>query len=72
VDYDRSRHVITITQEGERTAEFEDRPARFLFMDREPETMKVKPVLEWGNPVYYYLAREVEDESPGMESASTE
>ena len=72
VDYDRSRHVIKITQEGEKTAEFDDRPARFLLMDREPETKKVKPVMEWGNPVYYYLAREVEGESPGMESADTE
>ena len=72
VDYERSRHVIKITQEGEKTAEFDDRPARFLLMDREPETKKVKPVMEWGNPVYYYLAREVEGESPGMESSNTE
>ncbi len=72
VNYDRSRHIIQIAQEGGETAEFEDRPARFLFMDREPETKKVKPVMEWGDPVYYYLAREVEGESPGMESANTE
>ena len=62
VDYDRSRHVIQITQEGEETAEFDNRPARFLLMDRDPETKKVKPVLEWGNPVYYYLAREAGEE----------
>jgi hypothetical protein len=67
VDYDRSRHVIKITQEGEETAEFDDRPARFLLMDRDPKTGKSKPVMEWGNPVYYHLAREVEGESPGME-----
>jgi len=72
VDYDRSRHVIKITQEGGVTAEFDDRPARFLFEERDPETKQVKPVMEWGNPVYYYLAREVEGESPGMESANTE
>ncbi len=58
VDYDRSRHVIKITQEGEKPAEFDDRPARFLLMDRDPKTKKVKPVMEWGNPVYYYLASE--------------
>ena len=72
VAYDRSRHVIQITQEGGETAEFEDRPARFLLMDRDPKTKRVKPVMEWGNPVYYYLAREVEGESPGMEPANTE
>jgi len=72
VDYDRSRHVIKITQEGGETAEFDDRPARFLLMECDPGTKKVKPVLEWGDPVYYYLAREVEGESPGMESANTE
>ena len=58
VAYDRSRHVIKITQEGGETAEFEDRPARFLLMDRDPKTKRVKPVMEWGNPVYYYLASE--------------
>ena len=62
VDYDRSRHVIQVTQEGEKTSEFDDRPARFLLMDRDPETNKVKPVLEWGDPVYYYLAREAGEE----------
>ena len=60
VDYDRSRHVIKITQEGGETAEFDDRPARFLFMERDSETGKMKPEMEWGNPVYYHLAREAE------------
>jgi hypothetical protein len=58
VAYDRSRHVIQITEPGGETAEFDDRPARFLFMHRDPKTKKVKPVMERGNPVYYYLARE--------------
>jgi hypothetical protein len=58
VAYDRSRRVIQITQEGDETAEFDDRPARFLLMERDPKTKKVKPVMERGNPVYYYLARE--------------
>jgi hypothetical protein len=40
VAYDRSRHVIQITQEGGETAEFDDRPARFLLMDRDPKTKK--------------------------------
>ncbi len=51
-----ARHVIQINQEGEETAEFDDRPARFLFMERNPCTGKVAPVLENGRPVYYYLA----------------
>ncbi len=72
VAYDRSRHVMQITQEGGETTEFDDRPARFLFMERDPKTKAVKPVMEWGSPVYYHLAREVEGESPGMESGNTE
>ncbi len=56
VAYDRSRHVIQINQEGEETAEFDDRPARFLFMDRNPCAGKIAPALENGRPVYYYLA----------------
>ncbi len=32
-----ARHVIKITQEGGKTAEFEDRPLRFLVMDRNPD-----------------------------------
>ncbi len=58
VSYDRSRHVIRITQEGGETAEFDDRPARFRLMERDTKTKTVKPVLEWGNPVDYYLASE--------------
>ena len=61
VGYDRSRHIIQIAQEGEETAEFDDRPARFLLMERDPKTNTVKPVMEWGNPVYYYLASEAGD-----------
>jgi hypothetical protein len=58
VAYDRWRHLIQITQEGGETAEFDDRPVRFLLMDRDPKTKTLKPVMEWGNPVYYYLASE--------------
>ena len=60
VSYDRSRHIIQIAQEGGETSEFDDRPVRFLFMERDPETGKTKPAMEWGSPVYYHLAREAE------------
>src|SRR5271166_5833062 len=60
VAYDRSRHVIQICREGEETAEFDDRPQRFLFMERDPETGKTRPAMEWGSPVYYHLARQAE------------
>ena len=66
VAYDRSRHLIQINQEGEATAEFDDRPARFLCMDRNPITGKIAPVLERGRPVYYYLAS---DQSMKTDSA---
>jgi hypothetical protein len=60
VSYDRSRHIIRIGQEGGETAEFDDRPARFLFMEHDSQTGKTKPAMEWGSPVYYHLAREAE------------
>jgi len=60
VSYDRSRHNIEIAREGEETAEFDDRTARFLFMEHDSETGKIKPAMEWGSPVYYHLAREAE------------
>ena len=60
VSYDRSRHIIQIAQEGGETAEFDDRPALFLFMERDPKTGKTKPAMEWGSPVHYHLAREAE------------
>ena len=58
VAYDRSRHVIQITEPGGKTAEFEDQPVRFLVLERDPKTRALKPVIELGKPVYYYLARE--------------
>jgi len=60
VSYDRSRHIIQIAQEGGETAEFDDRPARFLFMEHDSEWGKTKPAMEWGSPVYYHLAGEAE------------
>jgi len=60
VSYDRSRHIIQIAREGEETAEYDDRTARFLFMEHDSETGKTKPAMEWGSPVYYHLAREAE------------
>ena len=41
VTHDRSRHVIQITEPGGKIAEFEDRPARFLVMDRNPDGFRV-------------------------------
>ncbi len=72
VAFDRSRHVIQITREGEETAEFEDRPARFLLMDRDPQTKTVKPVLESGNPVYYYLASETGEKKHACRAPATD
>jgi hypothetical protein len=59
VTYDRARHVIKITQSGGKTAEFDDRPVRFLVMDRNPVTKALEPVIIRGEPLYYYLAREI-------------
>lgn len=59
VTYDRSRHVIKIKEPGGKTAEFDDRAMRFLVMDRNPVTKALEPVIIRGEPLYYYLAREV-------------
>lgn len=66
VAYDRSRHVIQIKEPGGKVAEFDDRPVRFLLMIRDPETKALKPVIEWGKPVYYYPAREVGGEKQAV------
>jgi hypothetical protein len=59
VAYNRARHVIQIAQEGGETAQFDDKPARFLLMDRDPVTRALEPVIIRGERLYYYLAREV-------------
>ena len=59
VKFDRARHVIKITHEGGKTAEFEERPIRFLVLDRNPVTKALEPVIIRGEPLYYYLAWEV-------------
>ena len=56
--YDRSHHIIRITEPGGKTAEFDDRPTRFLVMTRNPGTRAPEPVIFGGEPLYYYLARE--------------
>ena len=58
VDYDRSRHVVRITGPDGKTAEFDDRPERFLVMARNPKTRALEAVFVDGEPFYYYLARE--------------
>ena len=57
--YDRSRHVIRIRETNGKTAEFDDRPVRFLVLDRNPVTKALEPVIIHGEPLYYYLAREI-------------
>jgi hypothetical protein len=56
---DPARHVIKITGRDGKTALFEDKPTRYLVMDRNPETKALEPVIISGQPLYYYLAREV-------------
>ncbi len=62
VTFDCSRHVIKIKEPGGKTAEFDDRAIRFLVMDRNPVTKALEPVIIHGEPLYYYLAREVGEE----------
>ena len=56
---DPARRVIKITGRDGKSALFEDKPTRFLVMDRNPLTKALEPVIISGEPLYYYLAREV-------------
>jgi hypothetical protein len=57
--HDRKKHRLKITTPDGRTAQFEDRPERFLVMARDPKTNTLQPVIVRGEPLYYYLSREV-------------
>ncbi len=59
---DPARRVIKVTGRDGKTALFEDKPTRFLVMDRNPVTKALEPVIIHGEPLYYYLAREVDGE----------
>ena len=37
---------------------FGDRPARFLQVERDPETGAIRPVMKGGRPEYIWLCRE--------------
>ncbi len=56
---DPARRVIKVTGRDGKTALFEDNPTRFLVMDRNPVTRALEPVIIRGEPLYYYLAREI-------------
>jgi hypothetical protein len=60
VSFDPARHVIRITEPSGKIAEFDDRPTRFLVLGRDPVTRALEPVIVRGEPLYYYLSREVE------------
>jgi hypothetical protein len=60
--HDRKNHKLRITTPDGRTAQFDDRPVRFLVMARDPKTRALQPVLVRGEPLYYYLSAEVGSE----------
>jgi hypothetical protein len=60
IQHDRKRRRLRIVGPTGQTAEFADRPTRFLVMARDPRTNELKPVLMRGEPVVYYLCPEVE------------
>ncbi len=59
LQHDRKNHRLKITTPDGRTAQFADRPVRFLVMARNPKTKALQPVLVRGEPLYYYLSPEV-------------
>jgi hypothetical protein len=59
IQHDRKRHRLRIVGRDGQTAEFADRPTRFLVMARDPRTKELKPVMMRGEPVVYYLCPEV-------------
>jgi hypothetical protein len=62
LEHDRRNHKLRITTPDGRTAQFDDRPVRFLVMARDPKTKTLQPVLVGGEPLYYYLSPEVGSE----------
>jgi hypothetical protein len=50
---DRRRLRLRITERDGCTAEFDDRPVRFLIMAADPRTKALQPVLVRGGPLYY-------------------
>jgi hypothetical protein len=62
VQHDRKRRRLRIMGRDGQTAEFADRPTRFLVMARDPRNGELKPVMMRGEPVIYYLCPEVGSE----------
>jgi hypothetical protein len=59
LQHDRKNHRLKVTTPDGRTAQFDDRPVRFLVMARDPRTKALQPVIVRGEPLYYYLSPEV-------------
>ncbi len=60
IQHDRKRRRLRVVGRDGKTAEFADRPTRFLVMARDPRTKELRPVMMRGEPVVYYLCPEVE------------
>ena len=59
VQHDRKNHRLKITTAEGQTAQFDDRPIRFLVMVPDQKTKALQPVIMSGEPLYYYLSPEV-------------
>jgi hypothetical protein len=59
IQYDRKRRRLRIVGRDGQAAEFADRPTRYLLMARDPKTNELRPVMMGGEPMIYYLCREV-------------
>jgi hypothetical protein len=58
VEHDRKRRRLRIIGRDGQTAEFADRPTRFLVLARDPSRNELRPVVMRGEPVVYYLCPE--------------
>jgi hypothetical protein len=59
IQYDRKRRRLRIAGQDGQTAEFADRPTRYLLMAPDPKTKELRPVMMGGEPVIYCLCPEI-------------
>jgi hypothetical protein len=58
IEHDREKKLYRITDHDGKTDLFRDEPVRFLVVEPDRETGKLKPVTYCGLPHYLYLCRE--------------
>ena len=56
--HEQAKGLFVLTARDGNVARFRDKPTRFLVVEPDPETGKLRPAVKYGEPVYLYLCRE--------------